>query len=1063
MGILILFLCFITTVATGQNMIIPRPPRPIPPLPPIVIKLPVIDNILPVQVTDVEIEANVDGVLTETKVSMTLHNPNGRILEGELNFPLPAGATVAGYALDVNGKMVDGVIVEKEKARAVFDEVVRQGVDPGLAEQVGGNMFRTKVYPINANGDRRVSVRYVATTLSVNENGARASYYVQPLNFPDKLHSFKLKLNVAAAIQPPKVVAGSLSNLEFKKWKTVYTANTELKDIALTEDLYVAVMTRPDEAFLHQKASDGSGYFAYSYTMEPASLKNSLQRSQEPVILWDASMSREKSDHAPEIAFIKAAFGQAKKLTLVTFRNAPEAPVVFGSANELAKALEAVIYDGATNLAAAIAAIPEKSEAYLFSDGLDNYSVEAASSKAARFCAFTSDKQLNASALRALVGNGLFMDLRSVSTEDAVRLLDIPRPFLASSTCDGGKLPEVAWQFDGDRLSVAGRLPIGGKKLAFEFSIAGAAVKREVAVTEENGLEEGTLLRTNYGQLKIAELLAADAPAQEVTAAGKLYGLVTPGTSLLVLDNLSQYLRYNIRPPESLPEMRAQYDAQHKEDKNSQWSESFKLQEKPAASVLNLWKSLKAWYDKEYPKVAKVSGQTRGEEDGAVAEGRGNGGGVFRNLFRRNAPSAANARAVEADGMVAEEAPALAAPAPMGAARAPGAMAEPALAKSASADGSASGGVKMVLQAWNPKTPYIDALKGAGKGAYQEYLKQRVDFGASAGFYMDCADFFEKAGDKKMGLRILSNLAEMDLENKQVLRILGYKLRFWGELEAAAAVFKAVLKLAPEEPQSYRDLALVLDDLERFQEAVDMMMNLVKFKFDGRFPEIEVIALTEINRMLLRAERKGIAIKNVDKEFIKPIQTDIRVVINWDTDMSDMDLWVTDVFGEKCFYSHRFTTTGGRNSCDFTQGYGPEEFMIRNAVKGKYHVQTDYYGTHSQKVLGAVTLYAEVYTNYAREDESRQFLAYRLDSRKQVIDVATIESDGIHKPGHHDQPFQYQVKKGDTLASIAKHFYGDESYVDDIVAANPGMKKDAPLKIGTIITLPATRKSAISN
>ncbi len=1042
MSYLILLLCFISAIASAQN-IIPRPPHPIPPLPPIVIKLPVIDNIQPVQVTDVEIEANVDGVLTETKVTMTLHNPNGRVLEGELNFPLPTGATVAGYALDINGKMVDGVIVEKEKARAVFDEVVRQGVDPGLAEQVGGNMFRTKVYPINANGDRRVSVRYVATTLSVNEGGTRASYYVQPLNFPDKLGSFKLKLNVAAAIQPPKVVAGSLSNLEFQKWKTVYTANTELKDIALTEDLYVAVMTRPDESFLHQKASDGDDYFAYSYTVEPASLKNSLPRSQEPVILWDASMSREKSDHAPELAFIKAAFGQAKKLTLITFRNAPEAPVVFASAAELTKALEAVIYDGATNLAAAVAAIPEKSEAYLFSDGLDNFSMEAATAKAARFCAFTSDKQLNASALKALVGNGLFLDLRSLSTEDAVKLLDIPRPFLASAICDGAKLSEVAWQFDGDRLSVAGKLPAGGKKLAFELSIAGTAVRREVAVSDENGLEAGTLLRTNYGQLKIAELLASDAPSQDVTAAGKLYGLVTPGTSLLVLDNLSQYLRYNIRPPESLPEMRAQYDAQHKEAKNSQWGESFKLQEKPIDTVLNLWKNLKAWYDKEYPKVAKIS---KGEPE--VEGAAGGRGGVLRNLFRRNN---AESRAVAEDGAPAP----LPLYAPAGAAMEPNAA--PQLAKEAP-EGGASGGVKTVLQAWNPKTPYIDALKKAGKSAYQTYLGQRKDYGASAGFYMDCADFFEKAGDRKIALRVLSNLAEMDLENKQVLRILGYKLRFWGELEPSVAVFKAVLKLAPEEPQSYRDLALVLDDLERFQEAVDMMLHLVKYSFDGRFREIEVIALTEINRMIVRAERKGIAIKNVDKQFIKPIQTDIRIVINWDTDMSDMDLGVTDNFGEKCFYSHRFTSTGGRNSCDFTQGYGPEEFMIRNAVKGKYKVQTDYYGTSTQKVLGAVTLYAEVYTNYGRANESRQFLAYRLDSRKQVIDVATIDHDGVSKPGQYDQPFQYQVKKGDTLASLAKQFYGDESYVDDIVAANPGMKKDGKLKIGAIITLPATRK-----
>ena len=54
MGILLALLCFIGAFASAQN-IIPRPPRPpFPPLPPIVIKLPVIDNIQPVQVTEVE-------------------------------------------------------------------------------------------------------------------------------------------------------------------------------------------------------------------------------------------------------------------------------------------------------------------------------------------------------------------------------------------------------------------------------------------------------------------------------------------------------------------------------------------------------------------------------------------------------------------------------------------------------------------------------------------------------------------------------------------------------------------------------------------------------------------------------------------------------------------------------------------------------------------------------------------------------------------------------------------------------------------------------------------------
>ena len=171
------FLLFCLLSAVVCVMAQARRPMPVvePPLPPIGIKVDARDNVLPVQVQDAEIEAEINGVVAETRVTLTLFNPNGRVLEGELNFPLPAGATVAGYALDVNGQMVDGVIVEKAKARVVFDEVTRQGVDPGLAEQVGGNMFRTKVYPLPANGARRVTVRYVSTTKAVSEEGMSGS------------------------------------------------------------------------------------------------------------------------------------------------------------------------------------------------------------------------------------------------------------------------------------------------------------------------------------------------------------------------------------------------------------------------------------------------------------------------------------------------------------------------------------------------------------------------------------------------------------------------------------------------------------------------------------------------------------------------------------------------------------------------------------------------------------------------------------------------------------------------------------------------------------------------
>ncbi|HNX97351.1 MAG TPA: VIT domain-containing protein, partial [Candidatus Aminicenantes bacterium] len=91
-------------------------------------------DLKPMELQSLRVEARVDGFLAETRVTMAFRNPNPRAIEGELVFPLPEGALVSGYALDIQGRMVDGVAVDKEKARVAFETEVRRGVDPGLAE-----------------------------------------------------------------------------------------------------------------------------------------------------------------------------------------------------------------------------------------------------------------------------------------------------------------------------------------------------------------------------------------------------------------------------------------------------------------------------------------------------------------------------------------------------------------------------------------------------------------------------------------------------------------------------------------------------------------------------------------------------------------------------------------------------------------------------------------------------------------------------------------------------------------------------------------------------------------
>ncbi len=62
---------------------------------------------------------------------------------------------MAGYALDIGGRMVDGVGVTKEKARVVLETEMRRRVDPGLVEHVRGNVFRTRIFPCRRAASER--------------------------------------------------------------------------------------------------------------------------------------------------------------------------------------------------------------------------------------------------------------------------------------------------------------------------------------------------------------------------------------------------------------------------------------------------------------------------------------------------------------------------------------------------------------------------------------------------------------------------------------------------------------------------------------------------------------------------------------------------------------------------------------------------------------------------------------------------------------------------------------------------------------------------------------------
>ena len=309
------------------------------------------------------------------------------------------------------------------------------------------------------------------------------------------------------------------------------------------------------------------------------------------------------------------------------------------------------------------------------------------------------------------------------------------------------------------------------------------------------------------------------------------------------------------------------------------------------------------------------------------------------------------------------------------------------------------------IKAWDPKTPYLEALKQAdADGLYEAYLKQKRTFGSSPAFYLDCADHCFGREETALGTKILTNLAELKIEDAALLRVFAWRLRQAQQYELAVRQFRRIVKLRGEDPQSYRDLALTLAewgkadrDAAKLEEAMALYVKVAFTPWTRHADTLGLFALEELNALVAWIEAsewiKGAkpTVPPFDAKFREPLQTDLRIMIAWDADNTDIDLHVVEPGGEEAFYGHNRTERGGLVSRDVTDGYGPEEYLIAKAPAGDYGIFCNYFASHQQTVLGPATVTATIFTNWGRADEKRQTLAIRLDTPKDKVPLGTVK------------------------------------------------------------------------
>lgn len=989
-------------------------------------RLVVADAKIPIKLERVEVEADIVGQTARTRIELEFRNPNDRVLEGELQFPLLDGQSITGFALDMNGQMRPAVPVEKAKGRQVFEDVTRARVDPALLEVTQGNNYKLRVYPLPAQGTRRVMLEIsetLAPAAKKTKPGEEAALtgggvYRLPLQFADKVNQLSLSLRIAG-VSPEKLHLGKSAqgaavgkDEEGNAW-----VNLKRKDFNAQGLFEVAlpVSAAPMTVTGRYRNQD---YFYAELPLAALGKMQELASAPRPAphkvaLLWDASGSGANRDHGREFALLDAwikSLGNVE-IELVVGRDKAEAPRHFtiknGDWRDLRKQLESLAYDGATDLSALTA--PAGCDlALLFSDGLSNFGSQALPAFSMPLYTVNAAVSADDTALRAAAEKtgGRLLNLISDSTEQALKALRTRDVYLSGLTSNGAKQLVSASPYpDAGRIAIAGVLSEPQATVELEFTTPqGKRISRSITVKAGGGEsgEAPPLAAQRWAGLTLAKLEADyEKNRSAIKRVGTDFGLVTRETSLIVLDRVEDYVRYEITPPKDL---REEYNRQME----SKASAKLKSESQHLDEIASRFQGKVKWWETDYPKGDKPKPQQ-------VAAAPRSSGSILDDSSERRmtearptpvpmpAPMPAMAAPVRIEGntrinAAQHNAAAVAVGQSNEAKNFGGAVKSMLSAKKAMAPGAPAASFEpaaaaIQLKKWQPDAPYAKRMREASDDdRYAIYLDERPAWTASTAFYLDAADIFFEHKQDELGLRVLSNLAEMNLENRAILRILGYRLMQAKAPKLAIPVFQKVARLAPDEPQSFRDLGLAYAEAGEYQKAIDNLWQVVSRKWDFRFPDIELIALAELNAIV--AAHPGLDTSAMDRRLLKNLPLDLRVTLAWDADNTDIDLWVLDPNQEKSYYGYRLSYQGGRMSNDFTGGYGPEEYSLKEAKPGHYTVKAHFYGNRQQIVAGATTLMMKLSTGFGTAAQKDQSVILRLGSRGDDVLVGEFDVAG---------------------------------------------------------------------
>src|SRR5436305_10464845 len=130
------------------------------------------------EVQSFNVQTRIKYQIAVTSIDQEFYNPSSVRLEGTFVFPVPKGAHLDKFTMEIDGKQMEAELVGADKARHIYEDIVRRAKDPALLEYAGRDLFKVRIFPIEPNSKKRITLSYT----QLLKSDAGLVNYLLPLN-----------------------------------------------------------------------------------------------------------------------------------------------------------------------------------------------------------------------------------------------------------------------------------------------------------------------------------------------------------------------------------------------------------------------------------------------------------------------------------------------------------------------------------------------------------------------------------------------------------------------------------------------------------------------------------------------------------------------------------------------------------------------------------------------------------------------------------------------------------------------------------------------------------------